>query len=154
MAIKQPIWTNPALNRLPEITEELHQNIRRIAVRIVRHEGGESVDSRHVNLASDFLKRVGLSLRPWHERPELEVGMGAAVFSLGLSMPDLSAVIGYPLSLDANNLPVLSSVLTLTRLEMVLGNFPTTTRLNVSNNWSEKTRIQLVFIGNSNQQTQ
>lgn len=93
MVQPQPKWSYEAANLAKETSEEFHENIRRVAVRLARHECNSYVDPRNVKEAVDCLKRSGLNRVLWYTRPELEVGFGVALIPFSVSMPDVVSAI-------------------------------------------------------------
>ena len=88
MAQLQPKWTPEAATLAKETAEEFEENIRRLSVRLARHESHLYVDPRHVNEAVDCLKKSGLNRVVWYRRPELIFGFGTGLFCLSFSFPD------------------------------------------------------------------
>ncbi len=89
----QPKWSKQSTERVESISAEFDENIRRIAIRIARHEKSVYVDPRHVDEAKGCLSRSGLNRRPWYERPELEVGLGMWLLGLMFAIPDIVGII-------------------------------------------------------------
>ena len=69
--------------------DEFHTNVRRIAVRLARHDRELRVGTRHVDGAVEALRRAGRARRPAWQRPEAQVGLGSLLFGLAWSAPDV-----------------------------------------------------------------
>jgi hypothetical protein len=54
-----------------------------------RHEKAEFVLTRHVDKAFEALGRLGLTIKPWYKRPELEVSGGLLLLGLGVNSQDI-----------------------------------------------------------------
>jgi len=88
----QPAILSKARDHLNDLADEFKDNIRKIAIRIARHERAVYVNPRHFDEAKDCLNRTGLNRRSFWSRPELEVGAGTTLLSLTLSVPDMVAI--------------------------------------------------------------
>lgn len=88
----QPIWTNRALDDLSAETKEHGENIRRIAVRLARHDKATYVDPSHVGHARQVLVKSGYRPGPFYKRTEFEFGVGSALLTLSLAAPDIIGI--------------------------------------------------------------
>jgi len=88
----QPIWTARALDELSAETKEHDENVRRISVRLARHDRATYVDPSHVQHARQVLVKSGHRPGPFYKRTEFEFGLGTALLSLSLSAPDVIGV--------------------------------------------------------------
>lgn len=85
----QPRWPNTSTEQAKALVEAFHDDLRKIAVRLARHERAANVDHRHVDEAFDALVRLGLGRNVGWKRPELEVGAGSLIFGTAFSAPDV-----------------------------------------------------------------
>ena len=63
-ATPQPEWLPIIRLRAKRSADEFHTNVRRIAVRLARHDGEPRIGFRHVDGAVEALRKAGLRGRP------------------------------------------------------------------------------------------
>lgn len=86
---KRPNWPEGTLSASDAIVNEFKKNLTTISETLARQESALNVDPRHVDDAFKTLDRLGMRRQVWWKRTELEVGVGASLFSLGLASPDV-----------------------------------------------------------------
>lgn len=87
MPAPQPRWHPAAETRAKELTVDYNDNLRRVAVRLARHDRLASVDARHVDKALNALHRSGIINRPWYRRTDWELGLGTFLAGVFFSIP-------------------------------------------------------------------
>ncbi|MCG8584968.1 MAG: hypothetical protein MI757_09680 [Pirellulales bacterium] len=88
----QPRWNKEATDQAKALSEDVRENVRKIAVRFARHEQCESVTVRHVDEAYFALCRSGLKRWPIWKRPSAEIGLGTFLFGLTFGVPDMMSL--------------------------------------------------------------
>jgi hypothetical protein len=85
-------WTEPAKQRLADLSEEFRLSLKSVALTFTSHENAEVTMTRHVDQAYGALVRLGSSRHRWIRRPEAEVGLGGALIGFAFSAPDAVGV--------------------------------------------------------------
>lgn len=83
-------WGKEAEQFLKERIDTFKANMRRISIRLAKHERAETIDRRHVENCYEGLIRCGLDRTPWWERPQLKVTASAGFVGIALAMPDFA----------------------------------------------------------------
>ena len=96
---RSPNWNGKTRELVGDLTEDFRENLRRLTIRLARHERADNIEVRHVDEAYEALCTVGIKRRIWWKRPELEVAVGAFIVTLAFSASDITTVVGSILAL-------------------------------------------------------
>ena len=86
--LKDVGWGRDAQDQADGTVEQFKADLRRIAIRLARHDRAETVDTKHVRSAFESLVRFGLESTPWWKRPQAKVTGAGLLLAFALAMPD------------------------------------------------------------------
>lgn len=86
-------WATAAREREKSLMKGVQENLRTVAECFATHEQAETVSPKHVDEAFNGIARLGLTQRPWIDRPETEITVGAALVGFAFALPDVVNVL-------------------------------------------------------------